>query len=94
MQPLPKNKKLNDSIFQNAFYNLLQITPDIFEETVIGDLGSKTSARDKIKDVSRKKNTTGLVQDDGELVEKGEKEKVLEVRVSTRGRIIRNTRKM
>ena len=93
-RPLPKNKKQDDSIFQNAFYDLLQITPDIFEETVMGELGSKTSARNKGKGVSRKKKTAGLVQDDGELVEKGKKEKVLEVRVSTRGRIIRNTRKM
>ncbi len=68
---LPKNKKQDDSIFQNAFYDLLQITPDIFEETIIDDLGSKTSARDKRKCVSRKKNIAGLVQDDGELVEKG-----------------------
>ncbi len=93
-QPLPKNKKQDGSIFQNAFYDLLQITSDIFEETVIGDLGSKTSARDKGKGVSRKKNTAGLVKDNGELVEKDEKKKVLEVRVSTRGRIICNTRTM
>ncbi len=91
---LPKNKKQDDSIFQNAFYDLLQITPDKFEKTVIDDLGSKTSARDKRKEVSKKKNTAGLVQDCGELVEKGKKEKVLKVRVSTRGRIFRNTRKM
>ena len=90
---LPKNKKRDDSIFQNAFYDL-QITPDIFEETVIGDLRPKSSARNKGKGVSRKKNTAGLVQDDRELVEKGEKEKVLEVRVGTRGRIIRNACKI
>ncbi len=93
-RPFPKNKKQNDSIFQNAFTNLLQITPDIFEETIIGDLRSKTFVRDKRKGVSRKKNTAGLVHDDGELVEKEEKEKVLEVRVNTRVRIICNTRKM
>ena len=90
---LPKNKKRDDSIFQNAFHNLLQIIPHIFEETVGGDLGSKTSARNKGKGASRKKNTNALVQGDVELVGEG-KEKVLEVRVSTRGRIIRNTRKM
>ncbi len=55
------------------------MTLDILKEIVIGDLGSKTSARDKKNDVSGKKNTTGLVQDDRELVKKGEKEKVLEV---------------
>ena len=60
----------------------------------MGDLGSKTSARNKGTGVSRKKKTAGLVQNDGELVEKGEKQKVLKVRVSMRGRIIRNTRKM
>ena len=91
---LPKNKKRDDSIFQNAFYDLLQITPDIFAEPVISDLGSKKSVRSKGKGVSRKKNTAGLVQDDGELVEKEEKEGGLGVRVSTCGRIIRNTRKM
>ena len=46
---LPKNKKRDDSIFQNAFYDLLQITPDIFEETVRGDLGPKTSEGNKEK---------------------------------------------
>ena len=38
---LPKNKKRDDSIFQNAFHDLLQITTHIFEETVEGDLGFK-----------------------------------------------------
>ena len=91
---LPKNKKRDDSMFRNAFYDLLQITPDIFAETVTGDPKSKTPVQAKGKGVSKKKNTAGLVQDDGKLVEKEEKEKVLGVRVSTRGRIIRNTSKM
>ncbi len=91
---LPKNKKQDDSIFQNAFSNLLQITPDIFEERVTGDLGSKTSARNKEKGASRIIKITGLVKDDRELVEKEEKGKVLEIRVSTQGRIICNTCKM
>ncbi len=91
---LPKNKKQDDSIFQNAFSNLLQITLDIFEERVIGDLGSKASARNKEKSVSRIIKTTWLVKDDRELVEKEEKEKVLDIRVSTHGRIICNTCKM
>ncbi len=63
-RPLPKNKKQDNSIFQNAFYDFLRITPDIFEETVIGDLRSNKSAWDKRKGVSRKKNTTRLVKDD------------------------------
>ncbi len=58
------------------------------------ELGSKTSARNKGKGVPREKKTAGLVRDDGELVGKREKEKVLEVRVSTCGRITRNTRKI
>ena len=91
---LPKNKKRDDSIFQNAFYDLLQITPDIFAKTVIGDPKSKTPIQAKGKGVSKKKNTAGLVQDDRKLVEKKEKEKVLGVWVNTRGRIICNTSKM
>lgn len=93
-QFIPKDKKRDDSDFQNAFNDLLQIMPNIFEEIVMGSLGSKISARNKGKVISRKKSTTGLVQGGVELVGEREKEKVLEVRVSTRGRIIRNTRKM
>ena len=52
---LPKNKKRDDSIFQNAFYGLLQITPDIFAEPVIGNLGSKKSVQSKGKGISRRK---------------------------------------
>ena len=37
-QSLPKNDKREHFIFQNAFYNLLQISPDIFEDTVIDKL--------------------------------------------------------
>ena len=36
---LPKNKKHDDFIFQTVFSDHLQITPDIFEEKVIGNLG-------------------------------------------------------
>ena len=86
--------KRDDSIFQNAFMALFQVIADIFEETVVGDLWLKTSARNKGKGESRRKNTTGLVQGDVELLGKGEREEVLEVRVSSRGRVMRNTRKM
>ena len=91
---LPKNKKRDDSILQNAFHDLLQITPHIFEETVEGDLGFKKTALNKGKCISRMKNTSELAQGDVEIVGKGEKEEVLEVRVSSRGRVIRNTRKL
>ena len=91
---LQKNKKRDDSIFQNAFHELLQITPDIFAETVTGDPKSKTSIQTKGKGPSKKKNTSVLVQDDEKLVDRGEQEKFSGVRVSKRGRIIRNTSKM
>ncbi len=93
-QSLPKNKKRDDSIFRDTFQDLLQISPNIFEETVLGDPGLKLPVQNKGKGVSRKKNTTGLVQGDVEMIEKRREEEVLEVRVSSRGRIIRNTRKM
>ena len=89
-----KNKKRDDSIFHNAFHDLLQITPDIFAETITGDPKSKTPTQTKGKGVSKKKNTARLIQDDEKLVEKGEQEKFWGIRVSTRGRIIRNTSKM
>lgn len=37
---LQKNKKQDDFLFQNAFYDFFQITPDILAETVIGNLKS------------------------------------------------------
>ena len=56
---LPQNKKRDDSIFRDAFQDLLQITPDIFQETVVGDLGSKMPAQHKGNGVSRKKKLLG-----------------------------------
>ena len=41
----------------------------------MGELGSKTSAWKKRKDVSRKKRTVSLVKDDEELVKKGRKKR-------------------
>ncbi len=93
-QSLPRNKKQNDSIFRDAFQDFLQISPNIFEETVLGDPGLKLLVQNKGKSVSRKKNTTRLVKGDVELIEERREEEVLEVRVSLRGCIIRNTRKM
>ena len=48
-------------MFQNAFHDLLQITPDIFAGTVTGDPKLKIPVQTKGKDVSKKKNTAGLV---------------------------------
>ena len=93
-QSLPKNKKRDDSIFWDAFQDLFQISQNIFEETDLEDPGLKLPVQNKGQGVSRKKNTTGLVQGDIELIEERRKEEVLEVRVSSRGRIICNTRKM
>ena len=44
----------------------------IFKETVEGDLGFKKTARNKRKDIRRKKNITRLVKGDMEIVGKGE----------------------
>lgn len=61
-RPLPKNKKRDDFIFRDAFQDLLRITPGIFQETVVGDLGLRVSARAMGESVSRKKETIGLIQ--------------------------------
>lgn len=81
-------------MFRNAFHDLLQITPDIFAKIAIGNSKSKTPIQTKEKSVSKKKNTAKLVQNNRKLVEKKEKEKVLEVWVSIRSCIICNTSKM
>ena len=73
-QSLPKNKKHNDSIFRDAFQDL-QISPNIFEKTVLGNSGLKLPVQNKEKDVSRKKNTTVLVQGDVELIEERKRKK-------------------
>ena len=56
---LLKNKKRDDSIFQNAFHDLIEITPYIFKETVEGDLGFKKTAQNKGKGIPRKKISLG-----------------------------------
>ena len=78
----------------NAFQDLLQIEPDIFKELDLDDLISNTTTQNKGKAVSRRKNTTGLVQVGLGVVEEEKDEEILEVRISAQGRIICNTRKM
>ena len=89
-----QNKKHDNQIFTNAFRDLLRIEPDVFEELVLDGLISNTVIQNKGKGISKRKNTAGSVQVGLEVVEEEKEEKVSEVRVSTRGRIIRNTRKM
>lgn len=66
----------------------------VFEELVLDDLISNAPIQNKGKDIPRRKNTTGLVQVGLETVEEEGEEKVSEIPISTRARIIRNTRKM
>ncbi len=89
-----RNKKHNDEILTRVFQDLLRIKPDVFEELVSDDLVSNTPIQNKGKGIPTKKNTIGSVQVGLETVEEEREEKVSEVRVSTRGRIICNTRKM
>ena len=78
----------------NAFQDPLQIGPDVFEELVSNDLIFNTPIQNKEKGVSRRKNTTGSVQIGLRTVEDEREEEVSAVRMSSRGLIIRNTRKM
>ena len=89
-----RNKKHDDHVLINAFQDLLQIEPDVFEELVLDDLVPNTPIQIKGKGIPKRKNTTGSVLVGLETVEEETEGKVLGVRVSTRGRIIRNTRKM
>ena len=69
-----RNKKRGDSILVNAFQDLLQIEPDLFEDLVLDDLVSYTPAQNKGRGVSRRKNTTGSIQAGLELLEEREEE--------------------
>ena len=92
-----RNKKREHHALINAFQDLLQIKPDIFEELDLNDLVSNTPIQNKKKGVSGKKNTTRSVQVVLRVVKEEKKEKkenVLEVQINSRGCIIRNTRKM
>ena len=89
-----RNKKRGDSILVNAFQDLLQIEPDLFEDLVLDDPVSCTPAQNKGKGVSRRKNTTGSIQAALEVLEEEREKEVSEIRISSRGRIIRNTCKM
>ncbi len=89
-----RNKKRGDSTFINIFQDLLQIEPDLFEDLVLDDPVSYTPAQNKGKVVFRRKNTTRSIQAGLEVLEEEREEEVLKIRISSRGRIIRNTRKM
>ena len=78
----------------NAFQDFLQIEPDVFEGLVLDGLVSNTPIQNKKKCVPRRKNITESVQVGLETMEKDRKEEVLEVQISSRGRIICNTCKM
>ncbi len=89
-----RNKKCEDQALINAFQDLLRIEPDVFEELVLDDLVSNTPIQNKRKIPPRRKNITGLVQVGLETIEEKREKEVWEVWISSRGRIICNTRKM
>ncbi len=92
--PSARNKKRGDSTFINAFQDLLEIEPDLFEDLVLDDPVSYTPVQNKGKGVFRRKNTTVSIQAGLEVLEEESEEEVSKIRISSRGRIIRNNRKM
>lgn len=89
-----RNKKRGDSSLINAFHDLLQIKPDLFEDFILDDPVSYTPAQNKGKGVPRRKNTTRSIQARLEALEEEREEEVSKTRISSRGRIIRNSRKL
>ncbi len=92
--PSAQNKKRGDSTFMNTFQHLLQMEPDLFEDLVLDDQASYTPAQNKGKGVFQKKNNTGSIQAELEVLEEGKEEEASKIRISSQDRIIRNTRKM
>ena len=93
VRSLPKNKKRDDSTYSKVFQDFLRIAPDIFEETFLDDLVPNTPVQNNAKGVPRRKNTPETIQVGLGTVEEEREEEISEVRISSRGRIIRNTRK-
>ena len=89
-----RNTKRVNPIDTTVFQELLQISPDIFEEFVLDDLVSKKPVLVKGKGVSKRKNTSGLIQSGLGMREMDREAEIFDVRISSRGRIIRSTRKM
>ncbi len=89
-----RNKKRKDQVLINPFQDFIQLRPDIFEGLDLDDLVSSKPIQNKEKGISRKKNIIGSVKVGLELVKEEKGKEVLEVQISSRGHIIRNTRKM
>ncbi len=81
------HKKHNNLIVMFAFQDLLQISPDIFQELFLDNFVSKKLVLAKRKSVLKKKKTLGF------SVAEKKKPLFLGVCISIRGRITCNTRK-
>lgn len=78
----------------NAFQDFSKITANVSEEPALDDLVSNTPIQNNGKGVNRTKNTIGSIQVGLGTVEEEREEEVSEVRISSRGCIIRNTHKI
>ena len=70
-----RHKNRNDLIVTSAFRDLLQISPDIFQEFDLDDLVSKKSALAKEKGVSKRKKIPRSIQNELGVVEKKKRRK-------------------
>ena len=91
---LTRHKNHNDLIITSAFWDLFQISPDIFQKFDLDNLVSKKPFLVKEKGVLKRKKTPRLIQSELEVIEKKKEEEILANRISTRRCIICNTRKM
>lgn len=60
--PSTRHKNRNNPIVTSAFRDLLQISPDIFQEFDLDNLVSEKPVLAKEKGVSKKKKTSRLIQ--------------------------------
>lgn len=66
----------------------------LFEGLFIDDLVSNTPVWGKKKDISRKKNIFGSIQGEIRAIKEEKEEDIIEIQVSSYGRIICNIRKI
>ena len=91
---LTRHKNRNDLIVTSAFWDVFQISLDIFQEFDLDNLVLKKPVLAKEKGVSKKKKSPKSDRVSWEWLGKKKKEEILANRINIRDRIICNTRKM
>ncbi len=90
----PRGTKSDNQDFATVSQDLIRLGPDLFWQLETDEQVLNTSVRNKGKIVQRKKNTPVQLQGQSVPIETEGEEEIPATSISSRGRIIHNTRKM